>query len=232
MATLLFTSVFIIGILAVALYLWQKPATSEDRTSLPPVQPQEMPRGLFSHPEATESLAAALTAEDQETQRSLLAERARGGAKSALDEARALNDEEFYSEILDSLVAAAVESDAALLSLVSYVARHELPVNHNLAQAVLDSWKRTPNRNSTAKALHIIALADDAALYESAVEAALNYWRAGKLTDVSSLELQALFDGEFWVLSSRTRSSGAGFVLKRTLANARRELGNTTSVNQ
>ena len=38
--------------------------------------------------------------------------------------------------------------------------------------------------------------------------------------DVSAEELRALFDGEFWILSARTRSSGAGFVLKRTLESA------------
>jgi hypothetical protein len=49
-------------------------------------------------------------------------------------------------------------------------------------------------------------------------------WRDAKLGDISAVELRALFDGEFWVLSSRSRSSGAGFVLKRTLDGARREL--------
>jgi hypothetical protein len=52
----------------------------------------------------------------------------------------------------------------------------------------------------------------------------LQLWRAAKLGDISPVELRALFDGEFWVLSSRSRSSGAGFVLKRTLDGARREL--------
>jgi hypothetical protein len=56
------------------------------------------------------------------------------------------------------------------------------------------------------------------------VEKALGLRREQKLADISPAELRALFDGEFWVLSSRTRSSGAGFVLKRTLKNARREL--------
>jgi hypothetical protein len=40
-----------------------------------------------------------------------------------------------------------------------------------------------------------------------------------------------LFDGEFWVLSARTRSSGAGFILKRKLASARRELETAMRVN-
>jgi len=56
------------------------------------------------------------------------------------------------------------------------------------------------------------------------VEKALGLWRERKLADISPVELRALFEGEFWGLSSRTRSSGAGFVLKRTLDGARREL--------
>jgi hypothetical protein len=75
--------------------------------------------------------------------------------------------------------------------------------------------------------LHVAALSDDAETYKTAVEVALKAWRDKRLTDVSPHELQALFSGEFWVLSSRTRSSGAGFVLKRTLASARNELDAT-----
>ena len=76
----------------------------------------------------------------------------------------------------------------------------------------------------SAKALHFAALSDDAGLYRQTVEDAIELRREGKLMDVLPAELRALFDGEFWILSSRTRSSGAGFVLKRTLENARREL--------
>ena len=226
MVTLLFTSVFIIGILAVALYFWQKPSKSSDQV-LSPLPP---PRGLFSESDTTESVSPDLSAAETANQRVLLVERARSADQSALEEAQALGDKKFYNEILNLLVAA-IDSGAGVLSLVSHVARNELPVNNNLAQAVLDSWKQAPDRNSTAKALHITAMADDAELYRSAVEAALKYWRAGKLADVSPRELKALFDGEFWVLSSRTRNSGAGFILKRTLANARRELGNTAGIN-
>ncbi|HXM34694.1 MAG TPA: hypothetical protein VN920_05875 [Pyrinomonadaceae bacterium] len=231
MVTLLFTSVFIIGILAVALYFWQKPSKSSDRTSLPP-QPVP-PRGLFSESVMTDSVSSSLVAasDNRESQRSLLRERARGADQSALEKAQALGDKEFYNEILNLLVAA-VDSEASLLVLVSYVARNELPVNNHLAQAVLASWQKTPDRSSTTKTLHIAAMADDAELYRSAVEAVLKSWRAGQLVDVSPLELKALFDGEFWVLSSGTRNSGAGFVLKRTLANARRELGSAAGINQ
>jgi hypothetical protein len=36
--------------------------------------------------------------------------------------------------------------------------------------------------------------------------------------------LRSILEGEFWILSSPTRRSGAGFLLKRALAGARREL--------
>jgi hypothetical protein len=85
-------------------------------------------------------------------------------------------------------------------------------------------YQRTPNRNSTAKLLHAAALSDDAKNYERAIELVLLSWRDGSLADLSAKELQSLFNSEYWVLSSRTRTSGAGFVLKETLSRANREL--------
>ena len=42
--------------------------------------------------------------------------------------------------------------------------------------------------------------------------------------DDNRAELQNLLNSEFWLLSSNTRNSGAGFVLKRTLSRAKSEL--------
>ena len=85
-------------------------------------------------------------------------------------------------------------------------------------------FQKTPNRNSTAKLLHAAALSDNAKNYERAIELVLLSWRDGSLADLSAKELQSLFNSEYWVLSSRTRTSGAGFVLKETLSSATREL--------
>ena len=217
MGTFLFASVFIVGLLAVALYFWQKTKENHEQRSFPAL-PE--PRSLFSELNA-EQLAAG--SDDEGTQRAAIIERAKGNDKSALKEAQAIGNDEFFSVVLDILVAN-VDSDSGLLALASYVTRNELPVNDTLAQAMLESWMSAPDRSSTAKALHFAALADDAKLYQSAVETALQFWRNGRLADSTPDELKALFDGEFWILSSRTRSSGAGFVLKRTLESARREL--------
>lgn len=100
----------------------------------------------------------------------------------------------------------------------------ELQARKTEAEQFIESWQESPDRNSTAKMLHLAALADDADFFCQAVETALSTWQRGSIPDLSAAELQTLFNSEFWVLSSRTRSSGAGFVLKRTLSRAKREL--------
>jgi hypothetical protein len=72
--------------------------------------------------------------------------------------------------------------------------------------------------------LHVAALSDNAKTYGQAIELVLRSWHEGNLTDLSAREIQALFNSEYWVLSSKARTSGAGFVLKQTLSNANREL--------
>ena len=85
-------------------------------------------------------------------------------------------------------------------------------------------FQKSPNRNSTTKLLHVAALSDNAKNYERAIELVLLSWRDGSLSDLSAKDIQTLFNSEYWVLSSRTRTSGAGFVLKETLSSAIREL--------
>src|SRR6476469_161381 len=222
MVTFLITSFFILAIAAIAIYFWQKPTASTAVDVLPPPPG----RGLFIDG-TTEGRALVLAdAEERATvattqQRAALLERARSGDKSTLPEALNLADTQIYEEALNLLVTAA-DSDPKLLSLVSFVTRNEFRVNQNLAASQIAAYRRAPDRNSTAKTLHIAALSDDAVIYQSAVEAVLEFWRAGRLTSVSAAELRSILDGEFWVLSSATRSSGAGFLLKRSLANARR----------
>ena len=222
MVTFLITSLFILAFAAIAIYFWQKPAASTEAQALPPLPPG---RALFVDG-TTEGQALALADANQQANlaaeqlRNELLERARNGDKSTLSE---VANSQMYKETLSLLVDGA-DSDPKLLSLVSYVTRHELPVNESLAASVIGSYKSAPDRNSTAKTLHIAALSDDPVIYQNAVEVVMQFWRTGQLDGVSATELRSILDGEFWILSSATRSSGAGFLLKRTLANARREL--------
>jgi hypothetical protein len=219
MVTFLITAIFILAALGIGAYFWQKPAPKNSAYVLPP---KPAPRGLFE-PESSaafadrEELAAAHRRQQE------LIEHATRGQPSTLLEARTSGDSALYDQVLSAFVTYS-GSDPKLLWLMSFVTQHDLPVNNNLAQAVIAAWQKAPDRQGTTRALHFAALSDDAETYRRAVENALQLWRESKLADVSAVELRALFDGEFWVLSSRSRSSGAGFVLKRTLESARREL--------
>ncbi len=216
MVTLLITSVFVLGLIAIAaIYFRQKSVNASQTMELP--LPPKPPAGLFS-----DYQPAQLPPTSEEPHNAII-ELAKTGDTKALDDAHAINDRALYDEVLNTFVAQA-NTEAQLLSLVSYVTRNELPVNKVLAQKSIDYWRGSIDRNTTAKLLHIAALSDDADTYGQAVEVVLNSWREGKLPDVAAIELQSLFNGEFWVLSSNTRSSGAGFVLKRTLSTAKREL--------
>jgi len=218
MVTILITAFAILAILGIGLYLWERPAPDNYANILPP---QPNARGLFAEEAIStakqEELDSAVRRQEE------LIKEARSGGRSALAEAHPTGDADLYDRVLSALVEYS-DSDSKLLSLMSYVTQNDLPVNRSLAETVIAFWQRTPDRSGTAKALHFAALSDDANIYRGAVECALQLWREAKLADISATELRALFDGEFWVLSSRSRSSGAGFVLKRSLDGARREL--------
>jgi len=172
MVTFLFTSFLVLGLIAIAIYFWQKPAPNAETYELPPPPAT----GLFALEEPAEPVAAA-------------SEQPPGT---------------FQTE--------PQENDA------------ELRARKEEFNAFLESWQASPDRKTTAKMLHLAAASDDAATYREAVEVALNIWQRGGIPDLSASELQNLFTSEFWLLSSSTRSSGAGFVLKQTLSRASREL--------
>ena len=225
MGTLFITSFFLLGIIIFALYLRHNASSSDDSAGhvLPPYGRFG---GLFGVNSETRrpAIEAASEAEDAERRASLLA-RAAAGERETLDEAHASGDAQLYEEVLNALVLSVSQSDAALLALVSHITRAEsLRVNRGLAEALMLSWQKSPGRAATAKMLHTVALADDASLYQKAVELAWQFWRAGRVQGLTAVELRTLADGEYWVLSSHSRSSGAGFLLKRTLAHLRREV--------
>ena len=169
MVTLLITSVLILGLIAIAIYYWQKPAKSSQAIDLP--LPQS--RGLFSD---------------------FRVNQLRPTTEKQLSEGPKVDVETFQEAI-----------------------------------KAIKAFQESPNRTTTINLLHIAALADDAKNYGRAVELVMMFWRDGTLSDLSARELQALFNSEYWVLSSRTRTSGAGFVLKETLTSANRELVSTNN---
>jgi hypothetical protein len=172
MVTFLITSFLILGIIAIAIYFWQKTALNTDTYELPPPRPA----GLFPNEEPSES------------------------------------DDSAKEQLLAKKQTEPQENETQLRAR-----KEEL-------NAFIESWRVSPDRKSTANMLHLAAAADNADTYREAVEVALSIWQRGGIPDLTAAELQNLFNSEFWLLSSRTRSSGAGFVLKQTLSRASREL--------
>lgn len=232
MVTVLITSFLLIAAISYAIYRWQRISSNESTGHALPPPPR--PRGLFNDEHSDAQLAARLREAEAEKQsseqRACLLERAAQGDKAALLEAHATGNKALYDEVLNALTSRVEDNDKQLFGLVSYIARSDqLRVGARLAERFLESWKTAPDRRSVAVVLHIAASADDASVYQRAVETAFDFWRTGRLPNVSVEELRALFDGEYWTLSQSVRGSGEGFVLKRKLAALRRELERASS---
>lgn len=219
MVTVLITSFLLLAAIVYAVYWWQQPSSrsAPDERLLPPAPGWS---GLFNNEKENQRQLAAA---DRQAEREKILARAAQGERSALLDA--VGDAALYDETLTRLLEEA-DSDKKLLALVSYMLRQTpaLKVNHKLAGRFLEMWKSAPDRGSTAKMLHVVALANDAALYRTAVETALDFWRAARIAGLSAEELRSLCESEYWILSQPERSSGQGFLLKLKLAALRREL--------
>src|ERR1044072_6831300 len=149
MVTLLYTSLFVLGLIAVlAIYLKVKSVSTSQTTELP-LPPQ--PSTLFSDFRVNQLRAPVENPVAEETQKV---------------------DRETFEQAI---------------------------------QAIRE-YQKSPNRSTTVKLLHAAALSDNAKNYERAIELVLMSWRDGSLSDVSGKELQSLFNSEYWVLSSHTRT--------------------------
>jgi len=222
MVTLLITSFLLLAAISFAIYCWQRISSNE--TSERALAPPPPARGLFSDQDT--DTARALEAEERrkalEEKRARLLDRAAQGDKGALQESS--EDPELYDEILGVFIERA-DDYQKLFALVSFIKRSEhLRVNARLAERFLDAWRAVPESRSPAIVLHLAATADNPSVYLKAVETVFALWREGRLQNVSAEELRTLFDGEYWLLSPDSRSSGAGFVLKQKLSKLRLEL--------
>jgi hypothetical protein len=226
MVTLLITSFLLLAGITYAIYLWQRPSSKEEAEFMLPSAPPPRVRGLFDD-DGLETTPRELTSAKlmTEEERNAFIARARTGDKESLREAHATGDAALYDEVLNELVERA-GSEKGLTALVSYITRSDahLRVNNRLAARFIESWKLAPDRNSTAKMLHIAALCGDARLYQTAIETSYQFWRDRRLTGIGADELRQIIESEFWILAPAVRNSGAGFVLKRKLAQLRRQL--------
>jgi hypothetical protein len=151
-----------------------------------PVLPARRFDGLFE----PKTLAASID-DQQETgeRRRNLLDRAGRGELKTLGEARQTRDSPLYSDVLNALVDWAADRQESFEALVSHVSKSDdLRANKRLAQRVIENWKlkAAPGRRSTVEMIHIAALSDDAKTYGQAMDTAMDLWRRGYLTQLST----------------------------------------------
>lgn len=185
------------------------------------------PRSLFAHghdPAEAARLSAEEAARSAAELRSSLLTRAAGGDYTALADAARATDPTLYGAVLAASLGRANDSEENLRALAAFVAADSgLRGSRELADAYRKLWERAPDRAGVALLLHLAALSDDAETFGDAITAAALALRGGRL-NLSGEDLRALAESEFWVLSTESRTTGAGFVLKQRLASLRQEL--------
>jgi hypothetical protein len=221
MVTFLVGTFLLIAALAIFVYFQLTQRNKDKEQSLfPPVSPNY--EGLFA-----EQRDMALLDQRQDRMGLMhqsMIRRAKAGDVVVLREAVENESGQGYDELMNMLIESAGTTQE-LFRLVSHVARDErLRVTPGLALKFLETWKNDPGRLTVAEVLHVTALSNDPLLYRQASETATEYWLAGKLPQVKAEDLLTLIEGEYWILSSAARSSGAGFVLKRSIMEFRKQL--------
>jgi hypothetical protein len=209
-------TLLLLAAIAYTIYRKQRQYDATPERELYPATPRSLfPEGGEAAPADSRPLAGSSEAEA----RAALAERASRGDFDALAEAQRLGGAGGYQEVLAALTRWSESSDENLRALAAHVASGEtLRGSVGLSRAYGRSWEASPDAASTARALHLAALSDDAAEYGRVMEVALRLRREGRLPAAGDEELRALFDSEFWVMSPEARASGAAFVVKQQLA--------------
>ncbi|HZH89868.1 MAG TPA: hypothetical protein VEX70_04520 [Pyrinomonadaceae bacterium] len=179
------------------------------------------PRSLFDDQEThtqLKRLREAQADKDADERKASLLRRASEGDLTVLAEAHRAKDPALYACALDALLDRASNSETDLHALAAFVSGDtELRGSPRLAAAYTKHWHEHPDRQRTARMLHLAALSDDASTFERAVVAATEASRTGGLKEIRREELSALVESEYWVLSSDARRTAAGFALKQLL---------------
>ncbi len=217
MSAVLIISIFLLALATFAIFRSKRSTSTDSAAPLPPVPP----RALFEIAETETEVRA-----DADETRRELTERVLRGDAGALREAHAARDRALYNDVLDALVRQRGSVGPEALRLLGHeiIRGDELRANASLTRALLEVWHASPTRDATLDLLRIAALSDEAETFRETVEAVYRRWRAGELRGMKPAELGALFESEYWVLSSDAQRSGAGFVLKQTLAEIGRAL--------
>ena len=162
---------------------------------------------------------------DPSVERQALLDRAGAGDQATLLEVRAMRDASLYNAVLDALIERTSACQEDFDTLVRHILDNgDLPANAKMADRFLAQYKANPDRGRVADVVHLAALSNEPAIFEKAVETVLQLWLKGRIPEVSSAKLLALFESEYWVLGAEARRAGPGFTVRNRLAEVRRQL--------
>jgi hypothetical protein len=224
----LIISVFLIAVAALALRRWNRKSPPTETYSLPETRSFAHGfDGLFAV-ERAEDLKALARAEAElraRQARERLVARATNGDETALDDAHKLGDKEAYGGALAALIAQAEGSTERLRFLAEYIVDSaELPASCEFAETMIEVYQASLDRRSLADMLHLAALTGDAEFYRRTVETVMAQWREGRVSKLSATDILVTIVSGYWLISSEARLSGSGFLLKKAIAEVRREL--------
>src|SRR5262249_25467735 len=224
MNTILIISIFLLAVAALAFHRWNRQPQPKEPIKLP--EPRGFD-GLFAEQHAEEAkLIAQAEAEGRvEEERRHLLERAAQGDETALYDAHNFGDAAFYREVLQSLVSQADGMEEPLRSIAEYIVDSRvLRSSGEFAKTMIGHWIKSLDHRSFADMLYLAALSDDVEIFKRAVDISMRRFGGGRLPQVSARDFLATVESAYWLVATEVRYSGSGFLLKRLIADVRREL--------
>ncbi len=183
--------------------------------------------GLFAEErelEAAELRKAEAEIRREELRMELLT-RAWANDESCLDEAHAAGERDLYNEVLDAHIASAGGKAEVLKSIMEYIVDSgALRATPEFANRMLDQFPGRCEQRTLADLVYLAALSDDARVFERAIELARTGYRSGRIVRTNARDFLTIIEHAYWLLSPEVRYSGTGFLLKRLVADVRREL--------
>jgi hypothetical protein len=150
---------------------------------------------------------------------------------SALENRPILGDKKLWAKSWSEAVEILTEracTDNDVRRLASFCLDNQFNVNNTIINAFQKIWAASPDLRMTGEMFRLAAYADDAEALLEVLNEAEQFYKTGKLIDVSSSELSELAENHYWLPSQSARVSGTGFNLKERLADLRRaEAGRT-----
>ncbi len=84
-------------------------------------------------------------------------------------------------------------------------------------------WQDLPNKKNTIELIQIASQSESGEIYSAVATEILEFWKEGKIVDLSAHDLADILESHFWLLPSEQRTSGVKFGLHQELAGLRRK---------